>query len=172
MPIIDYALLAILAYFFFWGFSRGLIRAVGSFIGLIAAVVISSRYFEDAAARLAPYVGLEGSPNVAKVIAFIVLLILVNRAAMLIVSIVARAYNTMAVVPGMKLGNRLLGAALGLIEGAIMIGLIIYVTSRFPFGTFVESFLVDSRVAPIVLAVSGILQPLLPEAIRQIKGLI
>lgn len=172
LPIIDYVLIAILAYFFFWGFSRGLIKAVGSFIGLIGAVVLTSRYFELVAARAAPYVRLEGSPNIAKVIAFVVLLIGFNLVASLIVNLIARAYNTMAIVPGMKLTNRLLGAALGLIEGAIIVGLIVYVSSRFPFGTFIQSYLVDSRVAPIVLAISGVLQPLLPEAIRQIKGLI
>lgn len=172
LQIIDIVLLGILAYFFFWGFSRGLIRAVGSFIGLIAAVVIASRYFEVAADWLTPYVGLEGKPNVAKVIAFVVLLILINRAAMLIVSIITKAFNAMAVVPGMKLTNRLLGAALGLIEGAIMIGLVIFIASRFPFSAFVENFLVGSKVAPLVLSISKIVQPLLPEAIRQIRGLI
>ena len=170
--IIDIVLIAILAYFFFWGFSRGLIKAVGSFAGLIVAVVIAGRYFEQFSNQYAPYVGLEGSPNVAKVITFIVLLVVVNRLAMLVVNVVAKAYNTMAVIPGMKLGNRLLGAALGLIEGAIMIGLIIFVISRFPFGSFIQPFLDQSRVAPIVLSVSSLLQPLLPEAIRQIQGLI
>lgn len=170
--IIDIVLIAILAYFFFWGFSRGLIKAVGSFAGLIVAVVLAGRYFEQIANQYAPYVGLEGSPNVAKVIAFIILLVVINRLAMLVVNIIAKAYNTMAVIPGMKLTNRLLGAALGLIEGAVMIGLIVFVVSRFPFGSFVQPFLDSSKVAPIVLSVSGILQPLLPEAIRQIQGLI
>ncbi len=172
LQIIDIVLLAILAYFFFWGFSRGLIKAVGSFIGLIVAVVLAGRYFEQLANQYAPYVGLQGSPNVAKVITFVILLVVINRVAMLAVNIIAKTYNTMAIIPGMKLGNRLLGAALGLIEGAIMIGLVIFIISRFPFGTFIQSFLDSSKVAPIVLSISGILQPLLPEAIRQIQGLI
>lgn len=172
MPIIDYILLAILAYFFLWGFRKGLIQAVGSFIGLIVAVVIASRYFDVAAMKFGPYVGLGNNENLARIISFIVLLILVNRAVLLIVAIVAKSFNAMAVVPGMKLGNRLLGAALGLIEGAMMLGLIIYFSSRFPFGALVERFLVDSQVAPIVLSISKIVQPFLPEAIRQIQGLI
>ena len=172
MPIVDYILLAILAYFFLWGLRKGLIMAVGSIIGLAAAAVVASRYFQVVADKFAPYLGLEGSPNTAKIIAFIALLILVNRAVILLVAIVARAYNVLAVVPGLKLGNRLLGAALGLIEGAVMLGLVIYFASRFPFGNYVEQFLADSKVAPIVLSVSAVVQPLLPEAIRQIKGLI
>ncbi|OGY90865.1 MAG: hypothetical protein A3H70_04010 [Candidatus Komeilibacteria bacterium RIFCSPLOWO2_02_FULL_48_11] len=172
MPIIDYVLLAILAYFFFWGFRKGLIRAVGNFIGLIAAVVLASRYFEVAAEKFGPYVGLGNNANLARIIAFIALLILVNWAVLLIVAAVAKSYNAIAVVPGMKLGNRLLGAALGLIEGAVMLGLVIYFASRFPFGSYLEQFLADSRVAPIALSISGIVQPLIPEAIRQIQGLI
>lgn len=172
MPIIDYVLLAILAYFFLWGFKKGLIQAVGSFVGLVIAVVVASRYFDEAAMRFGPYVGLGDNENLARIAAFIILLILVNRAVVLVVAIVAKSYNAMAVVPGMKLGNRLLGAALGLIEGAVAIGLIIYFASRFPFGSLVESFLIDSQVAPIVLSISKIVQPFLPEAIRQIQGLI
>lgn len=170
--IIDIVLLAILAYFFFWGFSRGLIKAVGSFVGLIIAVVLAGRFFEQAATQYAPYVGLQGSPNVAKVLAFVVILVVVNRVALLAVNIIAKAYNSMAVIPGMKLTNRLLGAALGLIEGATIIGLIVFIISRFPFGSFVQPYLDASHVAPLVLSISGILQPLLPEAIRQIQGLI
>ena len=172
MILLDYALLAILVYFAWWGFRKGLIQAVGSIIGLIVAVVIASRYFAVAAEKAAPYAGLSGNLNLAKIIAFVALLIIANRVFMLIIAMVHKAYTTAAVIPGLKLGNRVLGAALGLIEGAIMIGLVIYFASRFPFGNYVEQFLADSKVAPLVLSISSIVQPLLPEAIRQIQGLI
>lgn len=172
MILLDYILLAVLVYFTFWGFKQGLIRAVGSFIGLIVAVLVTSRYFEYAAGRFAPYVGLENNQNLARIIAFVLLLVIVNRLVIFIVGVIHRVYVGIAVIPGMKLSNRLLGAVLGLIEGATILGLVIYFAARFPFGDFVQGMLSSSRIAPIVLSVSAMVQPLLPEAIRQIKGLI
>ena len=172
MILLDYILLAVLVYFTFWGFKQGLIRAVGSFLGLIIAVVITSRYFEYVAERFAPYVGLGNNQNLARIIAFVALLIVVNRLVIFIVGVIHRVYVGIAVIPGMKLSNRLLGAALGLIEGATVLGLVIYFAGRFPFGDFVQGMLSASRLAPIVLSISALVQPLLPEAIRQIRGLI
>lgn len=172
MIILDYVLLAILAYFALSGLRKGLIVAVGSIVGLILSVVLTTRYFELVAEKVAPYVGLSGNLNLAKIIAFIVLLIITNRILALIVGMIHKAYTTAAVIPGMKLTNRLLGAVLGLIEGSIMLGLIIYFSAQFPFGSIVTSFLADSKVAPLMLSIAQIVQPFLPEAMRQIKGLI
>lgn len=172
MIILDYILLAILAYFAFWGFKQGLIRAVGSFIGLIIAVVITSRYFEYAAERFAPYVGLGNNQNLARVIAFVALLIIVSRIVRWIVALIHKAYTSMAVIPGLKISNRLLGMALGVIEGATVLGLVIYFANRFPFGDYIQNALAVSKIAPIVLSISALVQPLLPEAIRQVQGLI
>ncbi len=172
MIILDYVLLAILAYFALSGLRKGLIVAVGGIVGLILSVVLTTRYFEQVAEKAAPYVGLSGNVNLAKIIAFIVLLIITNRVLAFFIAMVHKAFTTAAVIPGMKLGNRLLGAVLGLIEGSIILGLVIHFSTEFPFGTIVTDFLVDSKVAPLVLSVSQIVQPLLPEAVRQVQNLI
>jgi uncharacterized membrane protein required for colicin V production len=83
-----------------------------------------------------------------------------------------KVFKIIAVIPFMKFGNRVLGAVLGLIEGSMVVGLVLYFSIRFPFGSVVESFLQGSRVAPILLTISSIIQPLIPEAIRSIQGLI
>lgn len=169
MILFDYVLLAILAYFTLWGFRKGLIQAVGSIVGLILAVVIASRYFDVAAEWLIPYIS---NINLARIVAFIALLVLVNRLTIFAFAILQKLYKTIAILPFMKFGNRLLGAALGLIEGAVMLGLVIYFASRFPFGSIVEAFLEGSQVAPILLSISSIVQPLIPEAIRGVQGLL
>ena len=110
--------------------------------------------------------------NLARMISFVVLLLAVNYAVSFIVAIVERIYKSVAVLPFMRLGNRLLGAALGLTKASILIGLVLYFAARFPFGSIVESFFEDSKVAPIVLQISGIVQPFIPDAIRQIESLI
>ncbi len=172
MAIIDIILLIILGYFTLWGFKKGLIRAVGAIVGLIAAIVLASRYFEEVAEIIAPFIGLSDNMNFAKMVGFVGLLFVINYAVSIIVAIIEKMYKTVAVLPFMKLGNRLLGAMLGLLQASLLIGLVLYFAARFPFGSIVESFFEDSKVAPIVLQISGIVQPFIPDAIRQIESLI
>jgi len=172
MMMLDYVMLAVLAYFALWGFRKGLIQAIGSIIGLIIAVVLASRYFQQAADAVSPFVSFTKSENFIKVIVFVLMLIIINRLAVFVFSIIEKMYKSVAILPGMKFLNRLLGAGLGFIEGCLVLGLIIFFASRFPFGSIVESFLAGSQIAPIVLQISTIIQPFIPEAIKQIQGLI
>lgn len=172
MLLIDYILLGMVGWSTVWGFRKGLIRSVGGFVGLVGSVVIASRYYEPVAEWLAPIIGFDHNLNLARMIAFVVLLIGVNYAVGFVVSLAERVYTSVAVLPFMQFGNRLLGAALGLLQSSILIGLVLYFAARFPFGTLVENFFEGSRVAPILLAIAGIVQPLLPDAIKQIQSLI
>lgn len=169
MPIIDYVLLAILAYFLIWGFRKGFVHAAASIVGIIVAVVLASRYFEQLADFAAPYIRLEDNINLARIIAFIVLLILINR---LIVFLAAALLKTLSILPLVGFFNSVLGGIAGLLEGALFLGLIIYFAGKFPFGSVVEKFLVDSQVAPYLLSIVNFIQPLIPEALRKIEGLI
>lgn len=172
MLVIDYILLAILAYSTLWGFRKGLIRAVGGMVGMVAAIVLASRFFQPVAEWSAPIVGFQNNMNLVRMVSFVVLLVGVNYVVSILVALIEKVYSSIAVLPFMKLGNRLLGAVLGLIQASIMIGLVLYFAARFPFGSIVQSFFEGSKVAPIVLQISGIIQPLLPDAIKQIKSLI
>ncbi len=172
MLVVDYILLAMVGWSTVWGFRKGLIRSVGGIVGLVGAVVLASRYYEPAAEFLAPIIGFGNNLNLARMIAFVGLLIAVNYAVGFIVSLAERAYTAVAVLPFMQFGNRMLGAALGLLQSSILIGLVLYFAARFPFGTLVENFFDGSRVAPILLGIAGIVQPLLPDAIKQIQSLI
>ncbi|OJI07879.1 hypothetical protein BK004_00355 [bacterium CG10_46_32] len=172
MLLIDYILLGMVGWSTFWGFKKGLIQSVGGLVGLIGAVVLASRYYEPVAEWIAPIIGFEHNLNLARMIAFVALLIAVNYIVSFIVSLVERLYSSIAVLPFMQFGNRLLGAALGLLQSSILIGLVLYFAARFPFGGIVEAFFTGSRVAPILLHIAGIVQPLLPDAIKQIQSLI
>ena len=169
MPIVDYVLLAILAYFLIWGFRKGFAHAAASIIGIIVAVVLASRYFEELAQIAAPYIRLEDNINLARIIVFIALLILINR---LIVFLAAALLKTLSILPLVGFFNSVLGAVAGVLEGALFLGLIIYFAGKFPFGSIVEKFLIDSQVAPILLSVVSFIQPFIPEALRRIEGLI
>lgn len=172
MIIIDYVLLAILAYSTIWGFRKGLIKAVGGMVGMVAAIIVASRYFETLADKIAPVIGFENNMNLARLLSFVAILLLVNYAVAIIVALLNKAYTSVAVLPFMKIGNRLLGAALGLIQSSIMVGLVLYFAARFPFGPVVEKFFEGSKVAPIMLKIATIIHPLLPDAIKQVESLI
>jgi len=172
MLFIDYILLAILAYSTFWGFKKGIISAVGGMVGMVGAVILASRHFETVAQKVAPVIGFENSMNLARMMSFVVLLLAINYGVSVVVGLAEKAYETFAVLPFMKFGNRLLGGMLGLIQSSVMVGLVLYFAARFPFGAVVESFFAGSKVAPIVLKIAGIVQPLLPDAIKQVESLI
>ncbi|OIO48376.1 MAG: hypothetical protein CO042_01055 [Parcubacteria group bacterium CG_4_9_14_0_2_um_filter_41_8] len=172
MLVIDYILLAIIGYATIWGFRKGLIRAVGGMLGMVGAIVIASRFFDPVAHKFAPIIGFGNNINLARMISFVAILLAVNYGATLLVALAEKAYDAVAVLPFMKFSNRLLGAALGLIQSSLMVGLVLYFAARFPFGSIVESFFEGSKVAPIVLEIAGLIKPLLPDAIKQIESLI
>ena len=170
MIILDYVLLAILAYFTIWGLRKGLIQAIGSIVGLILAIVVASRYFEQVTELILPLASfLADNPNLTRIIVFVLMLIVINRVIVFLVGLIYKAFS---ILPFIGLFNRILGGILGLLEGAILLGLVIFFASRFPFGSIVESFLADSQVAPYLISITGIVQPFIPEAIKQIQGLI
>jgi len=172
MIILDYVLLAILAYFTIWGLRKGLIRAVGSLFGLVIAIVLSSRYYEQVTEFVAPFLGgVTENYNLIRALSFIVLLVGISRLVLLLVAAVEKVYKSIAVLPFMKLANRLLGGVLGLIEGSIVLGLALYFIGQFPFGSIVETYARDSHVVPLVVSISTIVQPLLPDALTSIQGL-
>lgn len=172
MLVVDYILLAMVGWSTIWGFRKGLIRSVGGIVGLVGAVVLASRYYEPVAEFIAPIIGFDRNLNLARMIAFVALLIAVNYAVGMLVSLAERVYTSVAVLPFMQFGNRLLGATLGLLQASVLLGLILYFAARFPIGSVVEGFFEGSRVAPILLRIASIVQPLLPDAIKQIKSLI
>ncbi len=172
MMIVDYILLVVLAYSTLWGFKKGIIKSVGGMIGLVGAVLIASRNFEKVAYKIAPVLGFQNNMNLARMLSFVALLLVVSYSVSFVVSILEKTYSSVAVLPFMKLGNRVLGAILGLVQSSVMVGLILYFVARFPFGSVVESFFQGSRVAPIMLNIAGIIQPLLPDAIKQVESLI
>ena len=108
MLIVDYILLAIMAYSIIWGFRKGLIQAVGGLLGMIGAIVLASRLFEPVAQKIAPIIGFGNSMNLARMVSFVAILLGVNYGISLIVALAERAYEAFAILPFMKFGNRLL----------------------------------------------------------------
>lgn len=171
MPIIDVILLVALFGFVFYGLFFGFIRAFGAFVGVIIGAILASRLYLPVAAMVEPlFFGLD---NLGKVFVFLILFSIFNRLTGFGFYLVEKAFNLISIIPFLKTLNRLLGAVFGFLTGALAIGLILFVISRYAIlDSLMGVWLLDSRLAPWFLKFSEVLLPLLPEVLKKLKSLI
>jgi uncharacterized membrane protein required for colicin V production len=171
MSIFDIALVVILIGFTFSGLSKGLIRLLGRLVGLIIGAYISSHYYLlvfEWGKNLA-----KGHDNIGKVVAFILLFIVVTRLIYFGFFLVEKFFNFIAIIPGSKYINNILGGLLGFLEGSLFLGLIIFVASRYAvLSNVFGKELVVSKVAPFLLHVVSIILPFLPATLKTLQSLI
>ena len=168
MNVLDISLLVALGGFVLYGFWFGIIHMVGALLGVVVGAVAAGRLY-PMVANWIPFTG--DNANLAKIIAFAVVFILVNKLVGLAFWVVEKIFKFIAVIPFLKTFNRLLGAALGLLEGTLVLGLVIYFASKFPAGAAFEMLMRDSPVAHALLPVGKLLAPLLPLAVRAAQSL-
>lgn len=143
MSYLDIILLVVLAGFTLFGFWSGFLQSIGSIIGTIAGLIIANQYFTQVSLWVIARTGW--GQNTARVVTFILLYIVIARGIGLLFWV---AEKVLRLVPLGKTTNRLLGAALGLIEGVLAIGIFMYVMGKLPLtGAFAKtvdtSWLVD-----------------------------
>jgi membrane protein required for colicin V production len=170
MNIVDIVLLVILAGFILSGFWFGIIHMVGSLVGLLVGAWAAGHYYEALAQWGGAWVG--GNMNLARIIAFFVIFVIVNRLFGIVVFLAEKVFKIIAIIPFMKTFNRLLGAAFGLIEGTLVLGLAVYFASRFPYTASFELAMRGSELAKALNNVGLILAPLLPQAVRAIQSVL
>lgn len=156
---VDVLLSVAMLCFVLYGLWQGLIRTVGSLAGVILGTVISSHFYNKIA-----------TSNTGRVIAFMALYIVASRLVAIGFYFLEKLYNAVAVIPGMKLLNRVAGAALGFVEGAIVIGIAVHFANIFPLES-VRTFLAHSNLVPFFLRVGGVVAALFPAALRKIPAI-
>lgn len=177
MSTFDIVLIIIVGLFAVNGLFKGLIKLLGNIAGLIVGAYISSHFYLNFYAFALKWDWLarwaSSHENFAKILAFIILFALVTRLTALAFLIIEKIFNFIAIIPGSRYINNLLGAALGLLEGSLSVGLIIYVISRYTLiSNFFGAQLTDSVVAPLLLKVVNIILPILPEALKALTAII
>jgi len=163
MPIIDVIFLIVLTGFTLFGLWFGLVHTLGSLVGTIIGTYLASRWFDSIALWAQGKFG--GSVNVWKVIAFIVAFMLISKLIGFLFHILERTFGVITKLPLIQSINKLAGAALGLAEGAIVIGGFVFIASRFPFG-LEEKLLAVSITKQYFLNVFEILLPFIPDALK------
>lgn len=171
MSIFDISLIIILSGFLLGGLFKGVIRMVGNLIGLIIGAYVASRFYLQFYDWADQWVNV--SDSLGKVLAFIILFMLVAKLVDLFFVLVEKAFRVVAFIPGTRFINNILGAALGLFEGALFIGLILFVISRYSLiDNFFGNQISQSIVTPWLLKVVDLILPLLPDALKALKSVI
>lgn len=170
MANIDIVLLVILGLFMWGGFWTGLIQSVGGVIGLFVGAILASRLADPFGNVLEPVFG--GQAVVADIAAFAILFLLAGRVVGLAFIVVNRAFNLFAIVPGMKLLNRLLGTFFGLLEGALYLGIIIEFAARLPLDPGWTDALEQSSLVPLLTSAAAWMTSLFPAALRETEKVI
>jgi len=164
MIIFDIILLIILSGFVFYGLFFGLIRTLGSLIGWLAGLWLTFVFYLtvfDWVKNL-----FFGHELAGKVITFIVLFTLINRLIGFIFVLLDRTFDLISIIPFLKTINRLAGAALGFIEGGLVLGLALAFLSQTVFGHWLDA----SKVAPFLIGFAKAIMPLLPGLLERVKG--
>jgi uncharacterized membrane protein required for colicin V production len=174
MSNFDIILLVILAASAITGLRQGIIRLVGRFFALLVGAFIASRFYLPAYDWASGFWSwLAEHEGIGKIMAFIIVFILAGKLIEFAFYLLEKFFNFIAFIPGSRYLNNILGALLGLLEGGLFLGLIIYVASRYAFlSDFLSSQLAASQVAPYLLHLANIFLPLLPEALKALKSLI
>ncbi len=160
MAVIDIVFLIILAGFIFYGLFFGLIRTLGSLLGVAAGLWLAFVFY--------PYVFgwaenlFFGRAMAGKIIIFCVLFILINRFVCFVFALLDRTFDLLSVIPFLKTINRLAGAALGFIEGGLVLGLVLIYAGQF----FSSGWLNGSQAAPFLIKFAGTISRLLPGLIN------
>jgi len=147
MSTLDTLLIVIILLCGILGLYWGLIRQVLSVAGLIAGLVLASRYGERVADWLSSFIT---NATMVQVLGFLFVLIAVSSAVSLLATLLRRFVGLLF------LGwlDHLLGGVLGLIQGMLICTVVLIVAAVFPTEAFGNA-LADSRVAPQLVRVIG-----------------
>jgi len=140
MNWLDIVLLVAIALATVAGLGIGIIRAALVLVGLIFGVVLAGRFYIPFSNVLDAVL----QPNVAKVVAFIIILAAVIAAAVFLAIFLRRGAETI------KLGwaDRLGGAVFGLLMGALLCGCLLAIWVKFVGG---DETITESTLAPVFL---------------------
>lgn len=166
MPIFDVILLIIIAGFVFYGLFFGLIRTLGSLIGVILGLWLTFIFYSTVFGWIKNL--FFGHEFFGQIITFIILFTFINRLIGFIFALLDRTFDLLSVIPFLKTINRLTGAVLGFVEGGLVLGLILMYISQTSYGVWLAS----SQVAPFLIKFAKVVMPLLPGLLDRIKGLV
>lgn len=137
--IVDVCLAVVSLLLIYGGYRQGFIRAAGSLIGLVISIALGIW----GVTWLEQLTGFELTRNpVIFVGTFLLLSVLISQILRLLVSALDLVRKLLSIIPFVGLINSLLGTVLGVVQAAVFIGLVAYVSfTYFPAGNVRQAFL-------------------------------
>jgi membrane protein required for colicin V production len=158
MNSIDTVIIVVVLLFGALGVYWGFIRQVLALVGLIAGLVLASRYGSTVADVLSSFIR---SDMLAQALGFLIVLAAVSSAVSFIATLLRRFVGLLF------LGwlDHLIGGLLGILQGMLACTVLLIVAATFP-STLWTMALNDSRFASVLVRMFAFLLQLLPEAFR------
>jgi membrane protein required for colicin V production len=158
MNWVDIVIIIYLALSIISGFAQGLIRTLLSIIGLIIGIILAAHFYK----QLGNILTFISNRDVANIIAFIIILLVIMGIAALI------AHLLRSLIKAIMLGwiDRLGGAVLGLILGALSVSAILAIVVKYTN----TSLITDSKFAGFFLDKFPLVLGLLPSEFDNIRN--
>lgn len=169
MTFFDLLLLILLGGFVLYGLWFGLMHAIGALVGSFAGAFFAGLFFSPIGSFLA---SIWGHELAMKGFAFVLIFFVFNRLIGFGFYVLDRAYQVLARMPYLHSLDKVLGGLVGLLDGVLVIGIALFIFARYPLGAWMEQSLIASEFAPWFMYSSRVLQYLLPEVVRQVRGIL
>lgn len=163
MPLVDLALIIFIGAFVFFGLYFGLVHTIGSLVGTIGGVLITTRIIDPVMEKAG---FLFGGGMFANILWFIILLALTSRLIRFAFYLIEKIFGFVRFIPFIKSFNRLAGGLLGFIEGVLFVGVIIYFSLTIMPESLLRTWLEGSVVATYLIDTMQNIQFLFPEEYR------
>jgi len=169
LTLFDVVLLVALGGFVMFGAWFGLFHTLGSLFGTVAGTFFGGIGISIVGPLMH---AIFGDSQWVDVITFMVIFAVFSRLVGFGFYVLDKSFSIMTKLPFLSSADRILGAVVGFFEGILVIGMILYVASKYDLGYSATYALQSSTVAPWFVNVSWILQPLLPRAINELRSII
>jgi uncharacterized membrane protein required for colicin V production len=158
MNWLDIVLVLIVVAFAWRCFWLGLIKSLGSLVGLAVGFIAANFTYLKLFTIVKPFFG--GLDNIGRAVCFIFLFILLSRLIYMIFVALDKVYDFISIIPFLGVINNLAGGALGIVIGVIFTTiLVILATKFFPADGFIGKLLEGSLLSSYLANIISLLSP-------------
>ncbi len=147
----------------------GFFHTLGSLVGTVVGTFVGGWLHIPLGNWLA---GIFGNSQWVYIISFAVIFMVMSRLVGFGFHLLDTSFQIVTRLPFLSSVDKILGAVVGFFEGVLVIGLLLYVASRYELGAWMTHAFATSTVAPWFLNSSAVLQPLFPQALKELRSII
>ncbi len=163
MGILDIIIIILFIGFIGSGFWFGFVHTLGTIIGVVVGILAAGSLYDGISNFFQLFLL---KPQMADLVAFVVIFIATSQ----LVGWVAKAFDSgfklIKLFPFVSSANRLAGAMLGFVEGALVIGVVLYVAGSFDISPGLSQAIDNSILAGLFMTIASIVTPLLPDSLK------